>query len=236
MKSLDSLTFKGGEAYSFSVVASGSGNMMLSLQYTDASGETKYEHIASGESSGEYVQLANAEYTLPEGSGYILYVETETGSDSFTIDEAIVAKAGTQINGPVVTTTTTTTTTSTTTTTTTTTTTLTSTTTTTTTVTTTPETTTTTAPQDPKAALEAKVTKWGDANCDDNIDMGDAVLIMQSLANPGKYQLSEEGKYNGDVYEAGGGITNSDASTIQKYLLGLLKEFPENYAENITSV
>lgn len=41
MKSLDSLTFKAGETYSFSVAASGSGNMMLSLQYTDASGETK---------------------------------------------------------------------------------------------------------------------------------------------------------------------------------------------------
>ncbi|MDO4864379.1 MAG: alpha/beta hydrolase-fold protein, partial [Ruminococcus sp.] len=99
-KSLDSLTFKAGEEYSFSVAASGSGNMMLSLQYTDASGETKYDHIANGESSGDYVQLANTNYKLPEGSGYILYVETEEGTANFSIDEAIVAKAGTQISGP----------------------------------------------------------------------------------------------------------------------------------------
>ena len=66
--------------------------------------------------------------------------------------------------------------------------------------------------------------------------MGDAVLILQSLANPNKYQLTEQGKFNGDVYEAGGGITTNDAVTIQKYLLGLLKNFPENYAEKITSL
>ena len=100
MKSLDSLTFKAGEEYSFSVAATGSGNLMLSLQYTDASGETKYDHIANGESSGDYVQLANTNYKLPEGSNYILYVETEEGTSNFTIDEAIVAKAGTQIDGP----------------------------------------------------------------------------------------------------------------------------------------
>ena len=41
MKSLDSLTFKGGQEYSFSVAASGSGKLMLSLQYTDSSNETK---------------------------------------------------------------------------------------------------------------------------------------------------------------------------------------------------
>ena len=73
-------------------------------------------------------------------------------------------------------------------------------------------------------------------HCDDNIDMGDAVLIMQSLANPNKYQLSDVGKFNGDVYEAGGGITTNDAFTIQKYLLGLIKNFPESYAERITTL
>ena len=100
MKTLDSLTFKSGEEYSFSVVAAGKGNMMLSLEYTDASGTTAYAHIANAESSGDYVQLANTNYKLPEGSGFKLYVETEDGSGDFSIDEAIVAKAGTQISGP----------------------------------------------------------------------------------------------------------------------------------------
>ena len=96
MKSLDETVFKAGEEYSFSIAIAGSGNMMLSLQYTDASGKNVYDHIANGQSSGDYVLLKNAAYKLPEGSGYILYVETESGTDSFSIDEAVIAKAGSE--------------------------------------------------------------------------------------------------------------------------------------------
>ncbi|WP_051530699.1 carbohydrate binding domain-containing protein [Ruminococcus flavefaciens] len=99
-KALDSQTFKAGEEYSFSAAVSGSGNMMLSLQYTDASGKTAYGHIASGQSEGDYVLLSNTNYKLPEGSGYILYVETEDGTASFSVDEVIAAKAGTQPDVP----------------------------------------------------------------------------------------------------------------------------------------
>ncbi len=95
--------------------------------------------------------------------------------------------------------------------------------------------TTTTAPvtQDPKAVLDSKVTKWGDANNDKGVDMSDVVLIMQSLANPNKYKLTEPGLYNADVSEAGGGITSNDALVIQKFLLGLITKLPESYSENI---
>lgn len=99
-KALDSQTFKSGEEYSFSAAVSGSGNMMLSLQYTDASGKTAYGHIASGQSEGDYVLLSNTNYKLPEGSGYILYVETEDGTAGFSVDEVIAAKAGTQPDAP----------------------------------------------------------------------------------------------------------------------------------------
>ena len=99
-KALDSQNFKAGEEYSFSAAVSGSGNMMLSLQYTDASGKTAYGHIASGQSEGDYVLLSNTNYKLPEGSGYILYVETEDGTASFSVDEVIAAKAGTQPDAP----------------------------------------------------------------------------------------------------------------------------------------
>ncbi|MCR4796400.1 MULTISPECIES: carbohydrate binding domain-containing protein [Ruminococcus] len=95
-KTLDDSVFRAGEEYSFSAAVSGSGNMMLSLQYKDASGKTVYDHIADGKSSGDYVQLVNKNYKLPEGSGYILYVETETGTDDFSVDEVIIAKAGAQ--------------------------------------------------------------------------------------------------------------------------------------------
>ncbi|MBP5432693.1 dockerin type I domain-containing protein, partial [Ruminococcus sp.] len=83
-------------------------------------------------------------------------------------------------------------------------------------------TTTTTAPQ-------LTVTKAGDVNCDDTIDMADAVLIMQSLANPNKYgvggtdsnALTEQGKVNADT--DGDGLTTNDALRIQEFLLGIVK-------------
>ena len=102
--------------------------------------------------------------------------------------------------------------------------------------TTTATTTTITTPVDLKELLDSKVKKWGDANCDGDIDMADAVIIMQSLANPNKYKLSEQDLYNADVYEAGGGITTNDAFAIQKYLLGLSKSLPESYSSSINTV
>ncbi|MBP5433351.1 MAG: polysaccharide deacetylase family protein [Ruminococcus sp.] len=86
-----------------------------------------------------------------------------------------------------------------------------------------------------KADIDAKVSKWGDANGDGTIDMGDAVAILQALANPNKYKLSEQGTANADVYEAGSGLTANDANSIQMYLLGLIKSLPESYSSNVSS-
>ncbi|MBQ3885942.1 MAG: glycoside hydrolase family 43, partial [Ruminococcus sp.] len=76
--------------------------IMLSLQYKDSSGTTQYGHIADATAvKGNYVQLANTNYKIPSGaSDLYLYVETESGTDNFYIDEAIVAVKGTKINGP----------------------------------------------------------------------------------------------------------------------------------------
>lgn len=68
----------------------------------------------------------------------------------------------------------------------------------------------------------------GDANNDGGVDMSDVVLIMQSLANPDKYQLSAEAKANADVNQRGNGITVSDALSIQRYLLGIVPVLPES--------
>lgn len=74
--------------------------VMLSLQYTNASGETAYAHIADAETAGGYVQLANANYKIPEGaSSLILYIETEEGTGDLFLDEVIGAVAGTQVEG-----------------------------------------------------------------------------------------------------------------------------------------
>lgn len=96
--------FKGGEEYSFSVCATyadglDTNTMKLSLQYTDTAGETKFATIATGVTAkNQYVQLANKNFKLPEGSDYMIYIETAEGTDNFYIDEAIGAKAGTEIN------------------------------------------------------------------------------------------------------------------------------------------
>ena len=62
----------------------------------------------------------------------------------------------------------------------------------------------------------------GDANCDGGVDMADVVFIMQCLANPDKYQLTETGRINADM--DGNGVTVGDAQAIQRKLLGLDKE------------
>ena len=74
---------------------------------------------------------------------------------------------------------------------------------------------------------------FGDVNEDKNIDISDAVFIMQSIANPSKYgkMITEQGKKNGDVSNCGDGLTNMDALAIQKYKLDLIKELPESYME-----
>jgi len=74
---------------------------------------------------------------------------------------------------------------------------------------------------------------FGDVNEDKNIDISDAVFIMQSIANPSKFgkMITEQGKKNGDVSNCGDGLTNMDALAIQKYMLDLIKELPESYME-----
>ena len=61
----------------------------------------------------------------------------------------------------------------------------------------------------------------GDVNCDGSIDMADAVLIMQYLSNPNKYQISEHGISNGDADGRDNGITLTDVLAIQNYLLNV---------------
>ena len=62
---------------------------------------------------------------------------------------------------------------------------------------------------------------FGDANCDGNMNMADAVMIMQSIAAPDKYKMIPQGEFNADVANTGDGITNQDANAIQRKLLGL---------------
>ena len=95
--------------------------------------------------------------------------------------------------------------------------------------TTTAETTTTAPAETTTVTIEsAPQVIAGDSNGDGAVDMSDAVLIMQSLANPDKYVIAAENMLNADVDNRGNGITSSDALAIQKYLLGLIKSLPES--------
>ncbi|MCQ2458988.1 MAG: cellulase family glycosylhydrolase [Ruminococcus sp.] len=72
----------------------------------------------------------------------------------------------------------------------------------------------------------------GDSNCDGEVNMADAVLIMQYIANPSKYGLSgtsdtritEQGIANADCDGSNNGVTNADALAIQQYMLKLITE------------
>ncbi len=167
--------FKAGQEYSFSICAEyldgdSTQNMALTLQYTDSNGDIKFSRIASATAlKGYYVQLANTNFKLPEdGKDFIIYIETESGTGNFYIDEAIGAVAGIKIDGPEPPVTTTTTTNTTTTTATTEKTTIPVTT-----VTTTTTTSVTTI--DPVAEIE------GDVNNDGSFSMSDILLFQKWL-------------------------------------------------------
>ena len=87
---------------------------------------------------------------------------------------------------------------------------------------------TTTTPPTPSPLL------YGDADCDKQVKMNDAVLIMQVLANGDRYNengsdpnhITEEGMINADCYDPGSKLTPFDALAVQKYLLHLV-QLPE---------
>ncbi|MDE5770612.1 MAG: glycoside hydrolase family 9 protein [Ruminococcus sp.] len=56
---------------------------------------------------------------------------------------------------------------------------------------------------------------FGDVDEDGDVNINDAVLIMQSIANPDRYKLTEKGRLNADVVNRGDGVTNNDALAIQ---------------------
>ena len=64
----------------------------------------------------------------------------------------------------------------------------------------------------------------GDANEDGELDISDAVLIMQVLSNPNAYTLTEQGAKNADVIGEDG-VTAMDALEIQKYTIKLPSVF-----------
>jgi len=67
----------------------------------------------------------------------------------------------------------------------------------------------------------------GDANCDFEISLSDAVAILQFIANGDKYPLANQAKINADCYDPGSGVTAMDALSIQKYDTKVINNLPE---------
>lgn len=76
----------------------------------------------------------------------------------------------------------------------------------------------------PAETSAQKASKPGDANCDDTINIADAVAILQFVANQAKYQLGDMGELNADC-DGVRGITGNDAITVQKYDAGVITSF-----------
>lgn len=82
-------------------------------------------------------------------------------------------------------------------------------------------------------------TLYGDADCDGQLLLNDAVLIMQAIGNPDAYgvngteptHITKKGSDNADVSSRGDGLTNLDALAVQKKLIGLVDELPESWKE-----
>lgn len=78
--------------------------------------------------------------------------------------------------------------------------------------------------------------KYGDADCDGDVKLNDAVLVMQAVGNPDIYgvngtdktHITAKGLDNADVSNRGDLLTNADALAIQKYLLHLIDKLPES--------
>lgn len=71
---------------------------------------------------------------------------------------------------------------------------------------------------------------YGDANCDNKIDISDAVMILQSLSAPDKYgingsdetHITAQGQINADCSNVGNGVTTMDALAVQKSIIELI--------------
>ena len=76
---------------------------------------------------------------------------------------------------------------------------------------------------------DEETTLYGDVNVDSVVTIADAILILQYISNSDKYNISDSGKINADVYFNGDGINAQDALSIQKFKAEQLSSLPESY-------
>jgi len=89
----------------------------------------------------------------------------------------------------------------------------------------------TTVPQTTTEPTTISNVVYGDADCNGEIEIVDAVKIMSFVSNASAYPLSDQGKNNADVYSRGDGLNNSDALSVQKLLANIINSLPESFLE-----
>ena len=73
-----------------------------------------------------------------------------------------------------------------------------------------------TRPQSPETPTDPEKVTYGDSNGDNNVNVADAVLIMQCLSNPNEYKMSAEQLDAADICNRGDGVTAMDALVLQQ--------------------
>ena len=174
---LDSAVFSAGNEYSFSAAYRGAADatFKMTLQYSLAGTESYDEIISSAASAGTYTVLSNPNYRIPAGaSDLTLVFETTDSPCDFSIDEVIVAEAGTK----------------------------------------------------PGASVSDTSGTPGDLDGDGKINVADFVLFKSGMVS----NWTAEGiknSANADV-DRSTEVNAEDALNFQKYLLGVITEFPDN--------
>ena len=100
---LDDTVVKPGEEYSVSALFKGKENaeFKITLQYGTGD-DTVYDKVDTrSTAAGSWVMLSNTNYKVPSGADnmYLVFETTDSKCD-FTLDEVIIAKAGTETDGP----------------------------------------------------------------------------------------------------------------------------------------
>ena len=73
---------------------------------------------------------------------------------------------------------------------------------------------------------DVKPEKYGDANCDGEVDVADVVLLKCYLINGVAYGITPKGLANADVQGGSNGINVQDVVAIQKYALKMIDNLP----------
>ena len=75
----------------------------------------------------------------------------------------------------------------------------------------------------PAPSTTPPATKWGDATCDNQVDVSDAVLVCRFAVSDANAKLTDQGKANADVTHDGA-VSGDDATKILTFIARIIDE------------